>query len=83
MNYETKKILITEKLNNIKKESFTLIKNDAYNTKLKFSYDNYTKGVELNITSDNLEFTETYKLTKDNIKRIAKAYQSQAYILQN
>ena len=83
MNYETKKMLITEKLNNIKKQSFTLIKNDAYNTKLKFSYDSYTEGVELNITSDILEFTETYKLTKDNIKRIAKAYQNQAYILKN
>ena len=83
MNYDTKKMLITEKLNNIKKESFTLIKNDAYNTKLNFSYDSYTKGVMLNITSDNLIFTETYKLTKDNIKRLSKAYQSQAYILQN
>ena len=83
MDYQTKIKLITEKLNNIKKESFTLIKNDAYNTKVNFTYDSDTKGVQLNITSDNLIFTETYKLSKDNIKRLAKAYQSQAYILQN
>jgi hypothetical protein len=74
---------IQNKLKNIKKESFTLIKNDAYNTKVNFTYDSDTKGIELHIDSDNLIFKETYKITKDNIEKLAKAYQSQAYILQN
>ena len=62
---------LQNKLNNIKKESFKIVKGD---TTIKFSYCNDSKGINIDIFSYWGNFSDTYKLSKSNIQKILKIY---------